>query len=126
MTPEQAKLICMDFMRMGGRLDESWEATAMTLVDRLNQSEARAEKLSQAMGRLLGDAEDMVQSRSAWKQLRDGFVGMGHNILVERCGLWQSISGWHRLERSTDRARAVLDELYDSSGNPRWKNGAEQ
>lgn len=122
MTKQDVVRIAQEFLRAsGGNAKEAWEATALTLLDRLNESEARVDKLADVAGRLCCEAEGMVHSRQAWKQLRDGFTGMGHNILTEKAGIWQSIHGWSQLGRAVERARAVLDELFDEAGHPMWK-----
>ena len=115
MNKADVQNLYLEFVRCsGGDSREAWEATAMTLLDRLNACEQLLAKLRSAAGTLSGDAADMVQSREAWRRLRDGFKGMGHNILTEKAGIWQSPSQWTRLGKSEDKVSKILQAMWDS------------
>lgn len=113
MTKQEVKVMVLEFVRCGGTVTEAWEATAYTLMERLNKAQGDVQELRDTSGALSCEVADMVHSRDAWKQLRDGFTGMGHNILTEKSGLWQSPSMWSRLKGRQEKLYAVLERLYN-------------
>ena len=111
MNQDDIRLMTMDFIRMGGTQAEAWEATAKTLLDKLDAAEKQTDDLRTAVGDLLSDLHDMIYSRLASIQLKAGFTGMGHNILVEKSGIWQSPSKWSRLTRTVKRIENVTEAI---------------